>query len=96
MLKWLCDQMIKEFIQLCEELNIPLASMKTEWGLHWVIFLGILLDGKHSIPLEKQDMVLKLLQDISGKRKLTVKTLQVLTGFLNFLTKAIHPSRVFT
>ena len=31
-----------------------------------------------------------------SKRKATIQDLQKLCGFLNFLTKAIHPGRVFT
>ena len=39
---------------------------------------------------------MKLLNDLTGKKKVTVKQLQVLTGYLNFLTKAIVPGRTFT
>ena len=98
-LKHLCNQMIKHFIQLCEELRLPVAHEKTEYASTLVVFLGILLDGKRlllSIPLEKQEKALKLLNDLTGKKKITVKQLQVLTGYLNFLTKAIVPGRTFT
>ena len=37
-----------------------------------------------------------LLNDLTGKKKVTVKYLQVLTGYLNFLTKAIFAGRTFT
>ena len=97
--KWLCDQLIQSFINLCQTLNIPVADEKTVWGTTAIIFLGILLDGHHlvlCIPLEKQEKALWLLNDISGKRKIKIKQLQVLTGYLNFLTKAIHPGRTFT
>ena len=29
--KWICDQMIAQFIELCRELNIPVVVEKTEW-----------------------------------------------------------------
>ena len=64
-----------------------------------VVFLGILLNGEMlnlSIPLEKQERALKLLNDLSGKKKATIKQLQVLMGYLNFLTKAIFAGRTFT
>ena len=89
MFQWLCNSMIQQFIDLCSELNIPVAIEKTEWASHFTIFLGILLDGRNlmlSIPLEKQEKALRLLKDLSGKRKIMVKNLQVLTGYLNFLT----------
>ena len=72
---------------------------KTEWGSTMVIFLGILLNCEAMtlcIPIEKRDNALKLLNDLTGKKKATVKQLQVLTGYLNFLTKAIFPGRAFT
>ena len=97
--KLLCNFMIQSFLQLCEELNIPVAIEKTEWGTTLVIFLGILLDGERllmMIPLEKRDKALNLLKDIDGKKKITVKQLQVLTGYLNFLSRAIVAGRTFT
>ena len=42
-----------------------------------------------SQALEKQQKAIRLLNDFQGKRKATVKQLQVLTGYLNFLTRAI-------
>ena len=68
-------------------------------GRYLMVFLGILLDGRHlqlSIPLEKQEKALKLLDEFTGKRKATIKQLQVLTGYLNFLCKAISAGRIFT
>ena len=96
--KMICDWMIEKFIKMCQEFNIPVAMEKTEWWSTLIIFLGILLNDRTltlSIPLEKRDKALKLLNDLMGKRKITVKQLQVLTGFLNFLTKDIFPGRVF-
>ena len=78
---------------------MPVASEKTEWASTLIVFLGILLNGKTlhlSLPLEKQEKALRLLNDISGKRKATIHELQVLTGYLNFLTKAIFAGRTFT
>ena len=96
--KWICDQMISNFLQLCAELNIPVALEKTEWAADMVIFLGILLNSRTlsiSIPLDKQEKALKLLNSIQYKKKATVQDLQVLTGYLNFLTKAIVPGQTF-
>ena len=99
LLKVICDGMIRDFIQLCNELKVPIVQEKTEWGTDMLVFLGILLEGRHRrlcIPIEKQEKALHLLNDISAKRKATIKDLQVLTGFLNFLARAIVPSRMFT
>ena len=54
--KLLCDGMIQGFIDLCQEINVPVAIEKTEWSDVLMVFLGILLDGKNlvlSIPIEK-------------------------------------------
>ena len=72
---------------------------KTEWATQLIVFLGILLDGEHfvlSIPTEKRLIAISLLQEMMSKRKATVKDLQKLCGYLNFLGKAIFPGRTFT
>ena len=45
---------------------------------------------------EARESTPTFLNNISGKLKVTIKQLQVLTGYFNFLTKAIHPGRTFT
>ena len=95
--QWLCNNMITQFYDLCNELGVPIALEKTEGAKTWVIFLGILLDGQRmliSIPIEKKNKALHLLNDLADKKKTTIKQLQVLTGYLNFLTKAIVPGRI--
>ena len=97
--RWLCNQLVKAFLTLCGELNILVALEKTEWASKIIIFLGILLNGRSmtiSVPLDKQEKALKLLNDLTGKKRATVKQLQVLTGYLNFLSKAIVLGRTFT
>ena len=97
--KLICDNMIQRFLELCKEINIPVSIEKTEWGTTMLVFLGILLDGARmvlSIPIEKQEKALRLLKDLDGKRKIMVKQAQVLTGYLNFLSRAIVAGRTFT
>ena len=48
------------------------------------------------LPIEKKDRAVKLLQEMIDKKKATVKELQILCGFLNFLGKSIFPGRTFT
>ena len=90
--------MIQAFLDLCHEINLLVAVEKTEWAATLVVFLGILMDGRHqtSIPLEKQQRALKMLNDLTGKKKLKIKQLQALTGYLNFIMKVIFPGRMFT
>ena len=69
-----------------------MAVEKTVWVEDVIIFVGVLLDGRWlliCLPLEKQEKALRLLKDIADHKKATIKQIQTLTGYLNFLTKAI-------
>ena len=95
-----CNYMVEEFLAMCEELGVPIAIEKTEWAGECIIFLGILLNGRHfilSIPIEKRDKAIKMIKNLLDwvKPKATVKELQELCGYLNFLCKAIFPGRTF-
>ena len=95
-----CNEKLSIFLDICKKIGVPIAEEKTEWATvtALIIFLGILLDGKSltlSIPLEKRNRAVKMLQFIKDKKKATVKELQVLCGYLNFLCKAIFPGRPF-
>ena len=95
----LCNRLVGMFIHICQEIRLPLADDKTEWATKIVVFWGIVIDGEHavlSIPMEKRIKALNLLQRMGDKKKGTVNELQVLSGTLNFLNKAIYPGRAFT
>ena len=94
-----CDLLVRKFLNLAEELGIKMAEEKTEWGENVVVFLGILLDGNNKVlcvPEEKRVRAIKMLKIMLDKRKATVKEMERLSGYLNFLNKAIHPGRAFT
>ena len=94
-----CNYLAKSFVKLCGELGVPIAEEKTELADTRVVFLGILLDGESqilSIPEEKRARAVELLKIFGEKRKATVKDLQRLAGYLNFLNQAIVPGRTFT
>ena len=90
--------MINIFLDICGKVGVPIAVEKTEWGSPFIIFLGILLDRIHfklSIPKEKRTRAIELLRQMLSKNKTTVKEMQSLCGYLNFLCKAIFPGRPF-
>ena len=94
-----CNQLVKQFLKMCQFINFPVALDKMEWAMTKLIFFGILIDGEHrvlAIPNEKRLKALHMIRELFEKRKATVKQLQVLAGTLNFLNKAIHPGRAFT
>ena len=93
-----CNIMIQKFLDLCQEIGVLISAEKTEWASSIITFLGMLLDRKNyilAIPLEKKQLALQLLEIVSNQRKTTVKELQHLCGYLNFLCKAIFPGRAF-
>ena len=97
--RFLCNQLMGTFLKLCEELNIPVATEKTEKASMLIVFLGILLNGHDfvlALPIKKQTKALKLLNEMIDRKKATVKQLQTLTGYLNFLTRSIFAGRTFT
>ena len=97
--RMICQLMMKSFLDLCVELNVPVSPEKTEWLDDLIVFLGILLDEKRHLLVVPEDKRLKTiteLQRMIHKRSATIKEIQGLTGLLNFLNKAITLGRAFT
>ena len=95
----LCNGSVKIFLRICEKIGCPISMEKTKWATQILVFLGILLNGRSltlSIPLEKKNKALNLLNTAIDKRKVTIKFMQKLTGTLNFLNRVIVPGRAFT
>ena len=94
-----CNEMVRLFDYLCKIMNVPIAKEKTIYATQQLVFLGILIDGHNrvlSLPVQKREKALYYLEMFAAKKKATVKEIQVLTGVLNFMCKAIHPGRAFT
>ena len=94
-----CEKFMNRFMSVCEQINLPIAVEKTELPMEWMIFLGMLLNGRSCtlmIPEEKRNKALHLLGKACDKRKLKVKEIESLTGLLNFLCRSVRPGRVFT
>ena len=91
-----CDLMTEEFLHICSELNIPVAVEKTEWEMMLIVFLGILLNRKTltlSLPMEKKDKALNLLNELMGKRKITIKQLRF--NWIFELSDQSHSTRTY-
>ena len=96
LMKQICDQMLQQFLAMCEALRVPISEDKTVYADTRMVFLGILLDGKLLILEEKWIKAVNLLQSFTCRQKAMVKEIQSLAGLLNFLNKAIVPGRVLT
>ena len=100
-LKSLCNEQIDTFIQICKDINFPVAIEKTVWADQIVIFLGLLIDNVNQvvcIPKDKVDRAIEMIERMlqSKKKKATILNIQRLTGYLNFLCKCVVPGRAFT
>ena len=70
-----CNQLIDNFLKLCDKIGVPIAVEKTEWATLQIIFLGILLDGKNltlAEPLDKKVKTINLLTGKIERKKATV------------------------
>ena len=96
-----CKNQLTEFLKICTLLNFPIALDKTFWATTRMVFLGLLIDMEFQLVLIPKEKLLKgqyLVELILERKskKATVKELQQLCGFLNFLGRAIVPGRAFT
>ena len=101
LLEKLCNLQLQEFLNVCRQINFPVSLDKTEWATSMLTFLGLTIDGKNKlvrIPTDKINKALKAIDIMLNKKKnkTTLRELQQLCGYLNFLGKAIIPGRAFT
>ena len=101
LLKLLCDKQIQGFLDVCDEIQFPVAMEKTFWGTTVLVFLGLLLDTERQlvcIPVEKIDKAFEMIEFFIDRshKKVTVLQLQQLCGYLNFLCRSIVPGQAFT
>ena len=55
--KYLCDQQLQDFIDICSYINFPIAVDKTFWGMTRLVFLGLLLDTINQVVCIPADKV---------------------------------------
>ena len=101
LLKVKCNEQIETFIQICEKIRFPVSMEKTFWATTRLSFLGLLIDTISQlicIPTEKITKAMELITQLLNKqnKKIKLHQLQKVTGFLNFLGKAVVPGRAFT
>ena len=52
----LCNQLVKDFIDICSEISFPLSEEKTQWAAQIIVFLGMGIDSIYQVilvPIEK-------------------------------------------
>ena len=61
LMKAWCDWQLNQFLDICQQINLPVALEKTFWGTQFMTFLGLLLDSKEQlvcVPVDKVDRAL--------------------------------------
>ena len=99
-LKAFCDQQMKIFLEVCQEIQFPVVLEKTFWGTPRVTFLGMLLDTIRQVICIPMDKLIKASNWVDyflnkKNKKVTVLEFQKLCGILNFLCKCLVPGRAF-
>lgn len=89
---------LKAFINLCEDLGVPLSAEQTQLPSQTMDFVGITLDvikQEARLPLDKITKCRYLLEKFLHMKCCTLKELQSLIGVLNFACSVIQPGRAF-
>jgi len=93
-----CRADLHNFMDMCQQLGVPIAHEKTEGPYNSIQFAGITLDTlkmEARLPDDKLTKCKSLLLDFHKRRKVTLRELQSLIGLLNFCCSVILPGRAF-
>ena len=95
------NSQVRVFLEICELIKFPVAMEKTYWATSYLTFLGFLIDSVNQRVMIPKEKILKAQQLIASilenkNKKVTVKNLQRVCGFLNFIGRCVVPGRAFT
>lgn len=93
-----CSTLMNTFMDVSQELGIPIAHDKTVGPSSVLTFLGFVIDTELLMVLIPPDKLAKLrssLEPMMFKNKMQVKDLESVTGLLSFCSRAIPSSRAF-
>ena len=101
LLEAFCNAQINLFLEVCEKIKFPVSIEKTFFSSTQMVFLGFLIDTVAQLVMVPQEKIKKGIDLITAvltakKGKITLKQLQKICGFLNFLGRAIVPGCTFT
>ena len=93
-----CSASLASFLNLAKFVNVPIKQSKTVLPSTTVVLYGIEVDTlkwEMRLPSDKLNKLKSLLSEVTGRRKITVRTLQSLLGHLNFACLVVVPGRTF-
>ena len=94
-----CTSSLRIFLKICADIGVPISMEKTVGPSQILPFLGIQLDTVGmfaSLPPDKVEKFLNIINHFQQVKSVTLKTLQSLTGMLNFSCQIIEPGRAFS
>ena len=93
-----CENLMKNFHEVCQRLGVPIAPEKTEGPTNDLVFLGLKINSSNqtvTIPIDKVISLREAIKTMLAKKKCTLKEIQSIIGSLNFACRAIAPGRAF-
>lgn len=92
------DSNLKIFLQMCDDIGVPISEKKTFGPETKMTFLGIEIDTikrQVRLPLEKVQRCVTEIEDLISRKKARLKKLQSIIGLLNFACQVVLPGRAF-
>lgn len=90
--------LLREALELCADLGLPMAQEKTVGPATKLIFLGIELDSllmRARLPDARLHDLQRLMVEWGRKERASVVELQSITGLLNFACAVVRPGRFY-
>ena len=94
----ICNAHIDIFLDVCGQINFPVALDKTFRATRQLTFLGFLIDMINklvAVPVEKIQKAISMIDYILSKKKINLETLKKICGYLNFIARCVVPGRAF-
>lgn len=93
-----CLKDLTSFLTFCKKVGIPIKAEKTVYPTTCITFMGLELDSvemEARLPPDKLIKARQLLNKYCNKRKIRLKELQSLIGYLSFCCSVVPPGRCF-
>jgi hypothetical protein len=93
-----CSVLMSQFVEVTNDMCIPLAEEKTIGPTTRLKYLGFIIDTVDMsilVPHDKVDSLRQVIANFLTRQRVTLKELQSFVGSLNFFCKAIRSGRAF-
>lgn len=93
-----CSHDVRSFRSLASDLGVPIKETKCRGPSTQLVLFGLELDSlrmEASLPVDKLHKLRCSIASAARKRRITLRDLQSLIGFLNFACSVVVPGRAF-